>query len=72
MPERVRGQDAVPDGQREQVDDHPAQVRDLARGDDDQHARQAEHDREQDERDGRVRAAGDDGDDDEDGDDEYL
>lgn len=48
MPECVGREDKVPNWQREEVDDHPSDVGDLARGDDDEQAWKTKNDTEED------------------------
>ena len=42
MPERVDRKDQIPHGQRQEVDEHPAHIDDLARGDEDEDGGKAE------------------------------
>lgn len=51
LPERVGWEHKVPDGQRNQVDQHPKDIRPAVRCDDDQDRWQTENQGEQDERD---------------------
>ena len=52
MPVGVGGQDQVPDREGEEVDEHPEDVTDAVGGDDDEDAREAEDECEEDEGDG--------------------
>lgn len=42
VPVRVGGEHQVPDGEREEVDEHPEDVGDAVGGDDDEEARETE------------------------------
>lgn len=48
VPEGVGGQDEVPDGQGDEVDEHPEDVDEAVRGDDDEDAGQAEDEEQED------------------------
>lgn len=50
MPECVCGQDKVPNGEGKEIDEHPANVGDFARGDDDEETGQTKDDGKKDER----------------------
>lgn len=62
--EGVGWEDEVPDRKRTEVDEHPTEVGETARGDDDQDGRNTEDESEKDERDGRFDGTGNDSDDD--------
>ena len=49
VPECVGWEDKVPDGEGEKVDEHPADVRNLARGNDDQQTRKTKDNSQEDE-----------------------
>ena len=43
MPERVHGEDQVPDRQRQKVDQHPEHINHLPRGNQNENGRQTQH-----------------------------
>lgn len=50
VPECISREDKVPDGERKEVDEHPADIGHLARGDNDQQTRKTENDGKKNER----------------------
>lgn len=52
MPVSVARKDQVPDGQREEVDQHPEHIGETVCGDDDEDARETENESQEDQRDG--------------------
>ena len=61
VPESVRGQNKVPDWQRAEIDQHPSDVGDLSRRNDDQQTGQTKNKGEQDQRHDRLCGSGNDG-----------
>ena len=62
VPVGVGGEDEVPDGQRDEVDEHPGDVDDAVGGDDDEEARETEDECEEDQGDRRGWGVGGEGD----------